>query len=103
MQMKWGILRQPQSCSLKNLKYQVHSIAGLQHFIINERLGDSIDIREAPRALSYVPSEPQDEDGNPILVEALTEHYAGWSGLREEMATRVEQKGLTRPVGGKSN
>jgi hypothetical protein len=103
MQMKWGILRQPQSCSLNNLKYLVHAIARLQNFIINERLGESIGIREAPSTLSYIPSEPQDEDGNPILVEALTEGYGSWSQLREEMATRVEVLGLTRPVGGKLN
>jgi hypothetical protein len=99
MQMKWGILRQPQSCSLKNLKYQVHAIARLQNFVINERLGETV--REAPKTLSYVPSEPQDKDGNPILITELSNLFPGWSELREEMARNVEKKGLTRPFGGK--
>jgi hypothetical protein len=101
MQMKWGILRQPQRCSLKNIKYQVHAIARLQNFVINERLGESI--LEAPRTISYLPSEPQDEEGNPILIDGLSNLFPGWSELREEMARNVEKKGLTRPVGGKLN
>jgi hypothetical protein len=101
MQMKWGILRQPQTCSLKNLKYQVHAIARLHNFAIKERLGDSI--REAPKTISYLPSEPQDEEGNPILIDGLSNLFPGWSELREEMARNVEKKGLTRPVGGKLN
>jgi hypothetical protein len=97
MQTKWGILRQPQSCSLANLKYQVHAIACLQNFVINERLGESID--EAPRTISYLPSEPQDEDGNPILIDGLSNLFPGWSELREQMAARIEKMSLTRPVG----
>lgn len=101
MQMKWGILRQPQSCSLKNLKYQVHAIARLQNFVISERLGESI--WEAPRTITHLPSEPQDEEGNPILTDGLSNLFPGWSELREEMARNVEKMGLTRPVGGKLN
>jgi hypothetical protein len=104
MQMKWGILRQPQSCSLKNLKYRVHAIARLHNFVINERLGRlGGSTSEAPRTVSYLPSEPQDEDGNPILLDGLSHMFPGWSELREEMARDVEMKGLTRPVGGKLN
>jgi hypothetical protein len=101
MQMKWGIIRQPQRCSLKNLKYQVHAITRLQNFVINECLGETV--REAPKTLSHVPSKPQDKDGNPILINELLNLFPGWSELCEEMASNVEKKGLTCPFGGKFN
>jgi hypothetical protein len=80
----------------------VHVIlAHLQNFVINERLRESVP--ETPRTISYLPSEPQDEDGNPILIDGLSNLFPGWSELREEMARNVEKMGLTRPVGGKLN
>jgi hypothetical protein len=108
MQIKWGILRQPQSCSLKNLKYQVHDIARLHNFVINERLGRGLGggsrTSEAPKTLSYLPSEPQDEDGEPVLISGvLSTIFPGWSELREEMARNVETMGLTRPPEGRLN
>jgi hypothetical protein len=58
---------------------------------------------EAPRTITHLPSEPQDEEGNPILTDGLSNLFPGWSELREEMARNVEKMGLTRPVGGKLN
>ena len=53
---------------------------------------------------SYLPSEPQDEDGNPVLVhDGLSRIFPGWSELLEEMARNVETIELTRPAGGKLN
>jgi hypothetical protein len=76
---------------LKNLKYQVLTIARIQNFAINEHLAESI--QEAPRTISYLPSEPQDKDGNPILLYGLSNLFPGWMELREEMARNAEKKG----------
>jgi hypothetical protein len=53
--------------------------------------------------MSYLPSEPQDKDGNPILIDGLSNLFPGRSKLREEMARNVEKRVLTYPVGGKLN
>jgi hypothetical protein len=69
------------------------------NFEISERLGESI--WEAPITITHLPSEPQDEEGNLILADGLSNLFPGCSELREEMARNVEKMGLTRPVGGK--
>ena len=85
MQTNWSILCQPQSCLLKSLKHQVHAVACLNNFAINERLGRlGRSTKEAPSTLSCLTSKPQDEDGNPVLLDGLSRIFLGCSELREE-------------------
>jgi hypothetical protein len=96
MQMKWGILQRPLSIKMKNLKWLILAIACLHNFVIDERLMSS---RDAPTECSYLPTQPEDENGDPIVLDALSLQYPGWSEIREIMAKNVAKLHLTRPPG----
>ena len=96
MQMKWGILQHPAQSRLKNLKWQMMAIARLHNYVINERLGNDEGI-DAPGQLSYLPTVPEDENGDPIWLDDEISQFPGWSELRESMVGRVEAHGLERP------
>lgn len=101
MTMKWGILARPLQLSVQQAGLLMHAIARLHNFVINERL-DTVD--EAPDTLAYLPSHPQDENGDPIFLnddgsmEPSRQGFAGWSEVRERMARKVEEHGLVRPL-----
>jgi hypothetical protein len=94
MQMKWGILNHPIGVKLDNIKWMIVAIARLHNFVINEREAHHDD---APSGISYLPTVPMDENGDPIILEPLSEEFPTWSQLREEMAKRVQNLGLERP------
>jgi hypothetical protein len=101
MTMKWGILARPLQLSVQQAGLLMHAIARLHNFVINERL-ETVD--EAPDTLAYLPSHPQDENGDPIFLnddgsmEPSRQGFAGWSEVRERMARKVEEHGLVRPL-----
>jgi len=104
MQMKWGILQRPVGCSMKNLKWMAQAIARLHNYVIDERLAMDMDpaaeIREiASNGPSYHPTVPEDENGDPILLDRLFQGtIQGQSLLREAMADRVQRLQLMRPA-----
>jgi|Transcript_17619 hypothetical protein len=95
MQMKWGVLNHSVGVSLKNAKWMIMAIARLHNFVINEREASHND---APTEISYCPTVPEDENGDPILLEPLSGDYPTWSQLREEMTKRVQTLGLEQPA-----
>jgi hypothetical protein len=96
MQIKWGILQRPISCKLSNLKWMVMAIARLHNFVVDERLTSSLD---APQERSYIPSQPEDEDGDPIELQSSSIRFPGLSFVRERMVERVARLKLSRPAG----
>jgi hypothetical protein len=74
------------------------AIACLHNFVINERIET---IEDAPTTMCYLPSEPEDENGDPILIDPfnLSDIFTGWSELREQMANCVAAAGFHRPPG----
>jgi hypothetical protein len=96
MQVKWGILQRPISTRLKNLKWLIVAIARLHNFVIDERLSGAND---APSELSYLPTQPDDENGDPVELDGLFTQFPAWSAVREEMADRVANLHLSRPAG----
>ena len=94
MQMKWGILCQPQNCLLKNQKCQVRAVACLHNIVMNERLG---------RLGGSADEAPSSALSHPVLLNGLLTLFPGWAELQEEMARSVETMGLNRLVGGKLN
>jgi len=112
MQMKWGILQRPLTVSLYNLKWMAQAIARLHNFVINERLrfkgvDDSetnMQRRTERGGVSYHPTVPHDENGNPINLDDVWRGVVeGHSHLREEMADRVKAAQLRRPPRRKKN
>jgi len=110
MQIKWGILHRPLTCSLKNAKWLAQAIARLHNYVINERLAakedPTVEIRgnvETGRA-SYHPTVPNDAEGNPIPLKKLFEGTIdGHSHLRDAMVKRVVSMGYQRPAANKRN
>jgi hypothetical protein len=99
MQMKWAILNRPIGVNMTNVKWLAVAIARLHNFVINERIETS---DEAPTSLSYLPSVPTDENGDPVPVDPfdrISRDFPGWSDVRERMADRIKQKKLERPPG----
>jgi len=108
MQMKWGILQRPLVCSLRNTKWLAQAIARLHNFVINERLANKEDPVEEVREtveegrLSYHPTVPHDNDGNPVSLQTLFKGtIEGHSHLREAMVKRVRDLQLLRPAANK--
>ena len=106
MQMKWGILKRPTQYSIANLKWMIQSIGRLHNFVITECLGNKEDTEMAVPAdpcdtsLAYLPSNPMDDDGNPIDIRPLTSYgqQRGHSEIRERMAQRIKKLGLQQPL-----
>jgi hypothetical protein len=73
----------------------IMAIARLHNFVINEREASHDD---APTEISYCPTVPEDENGDPIILEPLSGDYPTWSQLCVEMAKRVQTLGLERPA-----
>lgn len=80
--------------------------ARLHNYCVNERLrlngnaeeasvAEEMEQSNGPRNL---PSQPHDEDGNPIDLAALSNCSRGYSELREKMVERVEKMQLRRPT-----
>jgi len=87
----------------------MQAIARLHNYVITERLMETgaaqEEVRETRRGgLSYLPSVPEDEDGNPIRLDALvTGTFEGHSELRLRMVERVQRLRLVRPEANRLN
>ena len=107
MQNKWAILQRPVTCRLKNIRLMVQVIGRLHNYCINERLeehGKDTESASIPKPngngtnVAYLPTEPCDGDGNPLVLGHNAHRFTANSVLREYMADRVLKKGLKRPA-----
>ena len=98
MTKKWGILKRPAECSLKNLKWQMLAIARLHNFCINRRIADPDHDYDASGGMDYMSSVPMN-DYDDLVYPPLSDEFPGLSMLREVMADQVEEAGLVRPRG----
>lgn len=102
MTRKWGVLQRPCTVNLSNATKMVQAIARLHNYVIAERLLEcGTEQEEGPRRgqISYLVSVPEDENGNPVRLDALfTGSFECHSELRQRMAERVGRLQLTRPV-----
>jgi len=87
MTKKWGALQRPCTASLKNASPMMQAIARLHNCVVTERLMETgaaqEEVRETRRGgSSCLRSVPEDEDGNPIRLDALvTGTFEGHSEL----------------------
>lgn len=98
MQGKWGILLRPLGSNLVNVKELVQCIARLHNWVITERIGDDVPTSHGN---AYMPTVPNDSNGDPIDTDRVFGSLAsmrGHSELRERMVDRVERLGLKRPA-----
>ena len=111
MQMKWRFLQQPRQVT-RNLPNIVMAIARLHNYVVKFRLdqGASVEdmVQEVQEAgdISYAPSQPSDERGNPMLYnEDGTPRRRplpkGHSATRHQMAERIRDRNLVRPLSNK--
>jgi len=106
MTRKWGVLQPPCTANLANASLMIQAIARLHNYVTTERLkangglDDEDTLRR--RGYSYLPSIPEDENGDPIRLDAIFNgSFAGHSELRQRMAQRVQSLQLTRPAANK--
>lgn len=106
MQMKWRILQTPRPISV-NLKFYIMTISYLHNFVINykETVNNEENLDESEEMLEqFLQSQPTTSTGDPIMyneegeVDAQIRPVRGHSVIREQMALRIRELGLTRPI-----
>jgi hypothetical protein len=100
MVQKWGILKRPITCRLRNVRHVVVCIARLHNFCINERMKrDLLPFHQGAERTFTV-----HEEGLRTLAavnelrESVSHEYPQWSRNRDRLVARVSAKGLQRPV-----
>jgi DDE superfamily endonuclease len=102
-QIKWGILQRPVQAKVTNVRWLAQAIARLHNYVINERLIRNGQAEEAIRTNNgsggpkYLPTQPQDDNGDSIELNPIVAGTRGFSELRERMMARVKSLGLKRP------
>ena len=113
MQMKWRFLQQARQPT-KNLRTRVMAIARLHNYVVKYRLeqGDALSQMMTEDhghpdgesgQTSALPSQPVDENGNPMLYDdngnvVRRPLPKGHSMTRHSMAVRIQEKKLVRPL-----
>ena len=116
MQMKWCYLLQPRQVTT-HLPQYIIGIAFLHNFVVNYRLqnGDVDsdifqDLQDDTTTTEgrMPPSQPEDRNGNPLMYNNNGQTYQlhigrGVSLLRHQMALKICELGLQRPVHSRRN
>jgi hypothetical protein len=97
MTKKWGILWRPLTVKFENIKYLALAIEQLHNFCINERIESSEGEHTDPALEATILGQAIDHQGiaeAAAEVEAASNDFNGWSGLREQMAQVIQNHGL---------